>query len=119
MVSAMRGTINATDGGPGYVMTHISHAYEHGASLYSTFLGRQVSDPDPLVRQAQWRAVKRATTEAILAAGGTLTHHHGIGRDHAPWLEEEVGPVGMKALRTLKQTFDPGDIMNPGILLLL
>jgi alkyldihydroxyacetonephosphate synthase len=119
MVSAMRGTITATDGGPGYVMTHISHAYEHGASLYSTFLGRQVPDPGPLVRQAQWRAVKRATTEAILAAGGTLTHHHGIGRDHAPWLEEEVGPVGMKALRTLKQTFDPGDTMNPGILLLL
>ena len=119
MVSAMRGAIAATDGGPGYVMTHISHAYEHGASLYSTFLGRQVPDPDPLVRQAQWRAVKRATTEAILAAGGTLTHHHGIGRDHAPWLEEEVGPLGMKTLRTLKQAFDPGDIMNPGILLLL
>jgi len=118
MVSAMRGGIATTGGGPGYVMTHISHAYEHGASLYSTFLGRQVPDPDPLVRQAQWRAVKRATTDAILAAGGTLTHHHGIGRDHAPWLEEEVGPVGMKVLRTLKQTFDPGGIMNPGILLL-
>jgi len=118
MVSAMRGTITATGGGPGYVMTHVSHAYEHGASLYSTFLGRQVPDPDPLVRQDQWRAVKRATTDAIMTAGGTLTHHHGIGRDHAPWLEDEVGPVGMKVLRTLKQTLDPTGIMNPGILLL-
>jgi len=118
MVSAMKGAIAATDGGPGYVMTHISHAYEHGASLYSTFLGRQVGDPDPLVKQAQWQAVKQATTEAILAAGGTLTHHHGIGRDHAPWLEEEVGQVGVKVLRTLKQTLDPTGIMNPGILLL-
>jgi len=116
MVCAMKGTIAATGGGPGYVMTHISHAYEHGASLYSTFLGRQVPDPDPLVRQAQWQAVKQATTEAILAAGGTLTHHHGIGRDHAPWLEEEVGPLGIKVLRTLKQTFDPTGILNPGIL---
>ena len=118
MVSAMNGAITASGGGPGYVMTHISHAYEHGASLYSTFLGRQVDDPDPLARQAQWQTVKQVTTDAILTAGGTLTHHHGIGRDHAPWLEEEVGQVGMKVLRMLKQTLDPADIMNPGILLL-
>ncbi|RLC89541.1 MAG: FAD-binding oxidoreductase [Chloroflexi bacterium] len=117
MVSAMKGAIAATGGGPGYVMTHISHAYEHGASLYSTFLSRQTPDPDPLAKQAQWQAVKQATTDAILAAGGTLTHHHGIGRDHAPWLKEEIGPVGMKVLRTVKQTFDPTGIMNPGILL--
>ena len=119
MVSAMKGAIRAGDGGPGYVMTHISHAYEHGASLYSTFLGRQVPDPDPLVKQAQWRAVKQATTDAILAAGGTLTHHHGIGRDHAQWLEEEVGQGGMQVLQVLKQCLDPNGIMNPGILLLL
>ncbi|MFQ6100860.1 MAG: FAD-binding oxidoreductase [Anaerolineae bacterium] len=117
MVSAMKATISATDGGPGCVMTHISHAYEHGASLYATFLGRQVDDPDPLVRQAQWQEVKWATTDAIIAAGGTLTHHHGIGRDHAPWLEEEIGLLGMKVLRTLKQTFDPTSTLNPGILL--
>jgi len=118
MVSAMNGAITASGGGPGYVMTHISHAYKHGASLYSTFLGRQVDDPDPLARQTQWQTVKQATTDAILAAGGTLTHHHGIGRDHAPWLEEEVGQVGVKVLRMLKQTLDPAGIMNPGILLL-
>jgi alkyldihydroxyacetonephosphate synthase len=117
MVSAMKGTITATDGGPGYVMTHISHAYKHGASLYSTFLGRQIPDPDPLAKQTQWQAVKRATTDAILNASGTLTHHHGIGRDHVPWLEQEVGQVGVKALRALKSTFDPTGILNPGILL--
>ncbi|MDY7041377.1 MAG: FAD-binding oxidoreductase [Chloroflexota bacterium] len=117
MVRAMKESITATGGGPGYVMTHISHAYKHGASLYSTFLGRQVSDPDSLVRQAQWQAVKKATTDAIVAAGGTLTHHHGIGRDHAPWLEEEVGPLGVQMLDTIRQTLDPAGIMNPGILL--
>ncbi len=52
-----------------------------------------------------------------MAAGGTLTHHHGIGRDNIPWLEEEIGCMGMKALRSLKRTFDPAGIMNPGILL--
>ncbi len=118
MVRAMKGAIAATGGGPGYVMTHISHAYEHGASLYSTFLGRQVPDPDPLARQAQWQAVKQSTTDTILAAGGTLTHHHGIGHDHAPWLEEEVGLLGVKVLQALKQTFDPAGTMNPGVLLL-
>jgi len=117
MVAAMRGAISITGGGPGYVLTHISHAYPYGASLYSTFLGRQVADPDPLMQQAQWQAIKQATTEAIMAAGGTLTHHHGIGRDHIPWLEEEIGCVGVKVFSAIKQTFDPTGIMNPGILL--
>jgi len=117
MVRAMQGAISATGGGPGYVMSHISHAHAHGASLCSTFLGRQAGGPDPLALQAQWQAVKQATTDAILAAGGTLTHHHGIGRDHAPWLEEEIGQLGVKALWALKQALDPPAIMNPGVLL--
>jgi alkyldihydroxyacetonephosphate synthase len=117
MVSAIKGAIAATGGGPGYVTTHISHAYAHGASLYATFLSRQVPDPDPLAKQAQWQTVKQAATDAILDAGGTLTHHHGIGRDHAPWLEEEISPLGLKVLRTLKPALDPTGIMNPGILL--
>jgi alkyldihydroxyacetonephosphate synthase len=117
MVTAMRGVISITNGGSGYVMTHICHAYEYGASLRPTFLVSQVNDPDPLVRQEQWQVVKQATTDAILAAGGTLTHHHGIGRDHAPWLGEEVGPLGVESLKALKRTFDPTGIMNPGVLL--
>ena len=116
-ITALKGAISATDGGPGYVMTHISHACPHGAALYLTFLGRQVSDPAPLMQQAQWRAIKQAATEAIMDAGGTLTHHHGVGRDHIPWVEEEVGHVGMRVLRALKQTLDPTGIMNPGTLL--
>jgi alkyldihydroxyacetonephosphate synthase len=119
MVRAMKGAISATGGGPGYVMTHISHAYEHGASLHSTFLGRQVDDPDPLAKQEQWQTIKQTTTDAIMTAGGTLTHHHGVGHDHAPWLKGEIGPLGVEALRALKQTFDPTAIMNPGILLSL
>lgn len=115
-VAAIRGTISGTGGGPGYVMTHVSHASEHGASLCSTFLGRQVPDPDPLAKQAQWQEIKQAATDAILSVGGTLTHHHGVGRDHAQWLEDEVGPLGIRALRALKQTLDPTCIMNPGAL---
>lgn len=117
MVTAMRGVISITNGGSGYVMTHICHAHEYGASLHPTFLAPQVNDPDPLVKQEQWRVVKQATTDAILAAGGTLTHHHGIGRDHTTWLREEVGPLGIESLEALKRTFDPTGIMNPGVLL--
>ena len=116
MTAATKSSIAATGGGPGAVLTHVSHAYPHGASLYSTFLGRQTS-PDALENQEQWRTIKRETTEAILAAGGTLSHHHGVGQDHAPWLEEEIGPVAMQALRAIKRTFDPTNIMNPGVLL--
>jgi alkyldihydroxyacetonephosphate synthase len=112
MTSAVRAAIRATGGGPGYVMTHVSHMYEWGASLYTTFLGRQV----PGHEVEQWRAVKQAATDAILAAGGTLSHHHGIGRDHAPWLAQEVGPLGMTVLRALKTALDPVGIMNPGVL---
>jgi alkyldihydroxyacetonephosphate synthase len=112
MTAAIRATIQATGGGPGFVMTHVSHMYEWGASLYTTFLGRQA----PGQEIEQWWAVKRATTEAILAAGGTLSHHHGIGRDHAPWLEQEIGPLGLTTLRALRQTLDPAGIMNPGLL---
>lgn len=117
MVTAMRGVISVTNGGSGYVMTHICHAHDYGASLRPTFLVPQVHDPDLSVKQEQWQVVKQATTDAILAAGGTLTHHHGIGRDHAPWFEKEVGPLGIESLGALKCTFDPTGIMNPGVLL--
>jgi alkyldihydroxyacetonephosphate synthase len=65
----------------------------------------------------QWREIKRATTDAIVDAGGTVSHHHGIGTDHAPWLAREKGALGVEALQALKQTFDPEGMMNPGKLL--
>ncbi len=97
-------------GTPGLVMCHVSHVYETGASLYFTLIARQ-RDGDEL---GQWRAVKQAAGEAIMASGGTITHHHGVGRDHARWMPEEVGVEGVAALRALKSELDPAGIMNPG-----
>ena len=111
LTDALRCAIEAAGIQP-YVMTHVSHSYPDGASLYSTFLGKQV----PGREIEQWWAVKRAATEAILTHSGTLSHHHGIGADHARWLEREQGVLGMKVLRALKATLDPRGIMNPGIL---
>ena len=95
-----------------YVMSHLSHAYETGASLYTTVIA--VADrQDPA---AQWQRAKSATSNALMAAGATITHHHAVGRDHAAWLPQEVGPLGMAILRATKSTVDPEGLLNPGVL---
>ena len=109
---ALRGALT----GPGrrpLVMTHVSHGYPTGASLYLTVLAER--DDDLPIQQ--WLTAKRAATDALLAAGGTLTHHHGVGADHRPWLAEEIGPLGVDVLRSVKQRLDPQGICNPGVLL--
>jgi alkyldihydroxyacetonephosphate synthase len=102
-----------TMGTPGLVMCHVSHLYETGASLYFTFLAAQ-KEGDEL---AQWRAVKQAASATIVEGGGTITHHHAVGRDHTPWMAREIGADGVRALRALKAELDPVGIMNPGKLL--
>ena len=92
-----------------HVGCHVSHLYPTGASLYFTLLGAQGDDP-----AAQWRQVKDAAMRAIVAAGGTITHHHAIGRDHAPYLRDEIGGFGLELLRAVKERCDPAGIMNPG-----
>jgi alkyldihydroxyacetonephosphate synthase len=95
--------------------THLSHVYPSGSSLYLTFLFRLAADPDETLER--WLAIKRAASEAILAGEGTITHHHGVGVVHAPYLAAEKGELGMAALRALARTFDPDGMMNPGVLL--
>ncbi len=92
------------------VMTHVSHCYRDGASLYVTFLARMARGREI----AQWETIKRAATGCIMANGGTLSHHHGVGYEHAPWMDRENGAVGMDALKALKGALDPGNVMNPG-----
>ena len=99
-------------GTPPVILCHISHVYRSGASLYFT-VGAAQSD-DPL---AQWRAAKRAASDAILAAGGSITHHHGVGVDHREHYEREIGPLAVEALRAVKARLDPAGIMNPGVLI--
>lgn len=109
---ALRAALGAR-GTPPLVACHISHLYATGASLYFTALARQ----EPGAELEQWRAAKAAATEAIVARRATITHHHAVGRDHAPWLEREIGPTGLAALRAVKERLDPAGIMNPGKLL--
>jgi alkyldihydroxyacetonephosphate synthase len=91
------------------VMCHVSHVYAAGASLYYTFISPESGDP-----LAQWRAVKSAASDAIIEAGGTITHHHAVGTDHRAHLADEIGPLGVGILRALKAELDPAGILNPG-----
>jgi alkyldihydroxyacetonephosphate synthase len=101
------------DGRRPLIMSHVSHGYPTGASLYVTVL----ADRDDALPIQQWLAAKRAATDALLGAGGTLTHHHAVGADHRPWMEREVGPLGVEVLRAVKERLDPTSICNPGVLL--
>jgi alkyldihydroxyacetonephosphate synthase len=109
--SALREALSA-QGTPPVVLCHVSHVYAAGASLYFTVGCAQTDDP-----VAQWQAAKAAASDAILAAGGSITHHHGVGTDHRAWYAREVGPLAIRALRAVKAEFDPAGIMNPGVLI--
>ncbi len=94
------------------VMCHISHAYETGASLYFTALAaRDVADPI-----GQWQVAKAAASEAITGLG-TISHHHAVGADHVPYLEAEIGALGVDVLAAVKRTLDPTGVLNPGKLI--
>jgi alkyldihydroxyacetonephosphate synthase len=99
------------------VMCHVSHLYRSGASLYFTFLARQEGDGDTGPALDQWREAKGAASEAIVTGGGTITHHHAVGRDHLPWIRAELGDVGIDLIRAAKDRLDPAGVMNPGKLL--
>lgn len=97
------------EGVKSYVMCHVSHIYPTGASLYFTVLAGVRTDPLEV-----WARVKHRAGDAIMAAGGTISHHHAVGRDHAPWLAEEIGATGIRILVAIKRELDPHGILNPG-----
>ncbi|GAA4629044.1 FAD-binding oxidoreductase [Actinoallomurus vinaceus] len=94
------------------VMCHISHVYRDGASLYFTVVTAQ--GDEPLTR---WGRAKAAVNDAIIEAGGTISHHHGVGTDHRDRLVDEIGPLGVEMLRAVKDRLDPAGILNPGVLI--
>jgi alkyldihydroxyacetonephosphate synthase len=95
-----------------HAYTHLSHMYPQGASVYTTFVYRLAGDFDADL--ARWQDLKRSVSDAIVANGGTISHQHGVGADHAPWLGAEKGELGLAAMRSLFRHFDPDGRMNPG-----
>jgi alkyldihydroxyacetonephosphate synthase len=111
---AARGAF-AADGEKVHAYTHLSHVYRPGCSVYSTFVWRASGDPDR--ERARWSRFKRAVSETIVAHGGTISHQHGVGADHAPYLQAEKGAVGLDLIRAMAREFDPDGLLNPGKLL--
>ncbi len=108
--TALRDTLTRL-GTPPVVLCHVSHVYPSGASLYFTVGCAQLADP-----VSQWRTAKAAASDAILAAGASISHHHGVGIDHRGHYAQEIGPLAVEALQAVKATYDPAGILNPGVL---
>jgi alkyldihydroxyacetonephosphate synthase len=94
---------------------HLSSVYNTGASIYITYLFRRSKDPAETLHR--WEILKGAASRIIVQQGGTISHQHGVGIDHAPYLEAEKGALGMQMLEAVKATLDPDGIMNPGKLI--
>ncbi len=106
-------TLREVGASEGKVMCRFTHVYPNGPAPYFTVLarGRRGAEVE------QWGAVKRAVSDAIMRAGGTITHHHAVGRDHRPWYERQRPDLFARALAAAKGAVDPAGIMNPGVLI--
>lgn len=93
-----------------YVGAHLSHPETEGTSLYFTVIAPQ----KPGEEETAWKVFKQLTAEAVVSAGGTVSHHHGIGRYHRPWASRSLAASRLEGLKTLKTRWDPNGIMNPG-----
>ncbi|MGE5596021.1 MAG: FAD-linked oxidase C-terminal domain-containing protein, partial [Hyphomicrobiales bacterium] len=99
--------------GGGTLSCRFTHVYPDGPAPYYTFqgLGRRGAELE------QWAAIKRAASDAVMAGGGTITHHHAVGRDHRPWYDQQRPEPFAAALRAAKRTVDPNGVLNPGVLI--
>lgn len=116
IIPATQAIINAIEtSGTGekvHAFAHLSHVYETGASIYVTYLFRVLPEADQML--AAWQRMKDAASRALIAHGGTISHQHGVGLDHMPYLEAEKGAMGMDMLRNMIQHADPEGMLNPG-----
>ena len=99
-----------------HVFTHLSHMYPQGASIYTTMIFRIAPDPDETLHR--WAEIKSAASQVIVNNKGTISHQHGVGTDHAPYLKAEKGELGIALLKNVFEKIDPQGIMNSGKLLL-
>jgi alkyldihydroxyacetonephosphate synthase len=99
--------------GGGTVTCRFTHVYPDGPAPYYTILA-PARRGDEL---EQWDEIKGAAADAVIAAGGTITHHHAVGRDHRPWYERQRPEPFAQALRAAKSALDPSGVLNPGVLI--
>ena len=105
--------VRRASGGRGQVTVRFTHVYPDGPAPYYTMIA-PARRGDEL---AQWAEIKRAASDAVIAAGGTITHHHAVGRDHRPWYDQQRPQPFADALRAAKAAVDPAGMLNPGVLI--
>jgi alkyldihydroxyacetonephosphate synthase len=98
-----------------HVFSHLSHVYPSGSSIYTTFLFRLSETPGQTLEA--WKRLKQAASQTIAAAGGTISHQHGVGTDHKKYMAVEKGTLGIQTLQKMFNHLDPEHHMNPGKLL--
>ena len=106
---AIRETLTGL-GTPGLVLAHLSHLYPQGSSIYFIIICPQREGRE----MEQWQGIKESATTAIVKHGGAVSHHHGVGLDHAPWMERALGDSTLDILKRIKSAMDPKGVMNPG-----
>jgi alkyldihydroxyacetonephosphate synthase len=111
--AAIEREVQEATGRPGWASCRLTHLYPDGPAVYFTFGG--LGNKSSLA--AQFWTIKQAASEAVLQAGGTITHHHAVGRDHRRWYDQERPELFARALRAVKQSLDPKGLLNPGVLL--
>ena len=95
--------------------THISHVYKQGASLYTTYFFRAAKDHATTLKR--WQKIKKVASLSLANGTATISHQHGVGRDHAPYLAAEKGKLGIQVTRDMLKSLDPEQRMNPGVLI--
>lgn len=108
--SALKGGVESQE--KIHVFTHLSHVYASGSSIYTTYLFKLKECPEETM--ATWMRLKMLASEAIVASGGTISHQHGVGTDHLPYVKAEKGEQGLKVIKSFIQSCDPEKMMNPG-----
>jgi alkyldihydroxyacetonephosphate synthase len=98
------------------VSCRFTHIYPDGPAPYFSYSALGSKRGDPAESLAKWRAIKQATNEISVAFGGTVTHHHAVGRDHRGGYERQSSPLFRAALAAAKSSLDPAGVMNPGVL---
>lgn len=124
VLKATRAAIRAETGRDGEVTCRFTHIYKDGPAPYYTVVvpecnpgfGLADAKAEATRRMEQWKTIKRRAMEAVIANGGTSTHHHAVGRLHREYFEQEQGEMYSATLRAIKSVHDPNQIMNPGVL---
>jgi alkyldihydroxyacetonephosphate synthase len=109
--------VQQATGHPAFVSCRFTHIYPDGPAPYFTIAALGSAQGDVASALAAWREIKLAANEAVIKHGGTITHHHAVGRDHRPGYEQETPALYRQMLQAAKASVDPQGILNPGVLI--